>query len=178
MRNQKYSTQYKWKDKNPEKVRDIARKWRKANSDKMKEYGRRYRLKHGEERKRRNAQREKVRRKKFRDIISQQAKARYAANPRGFADKKRKYKYGLSPERFQEKLSSQKGCCAVCGCFMEKPFVDHNHATKEVRDLLCGRCNVALGMVFENVVILQNMIAYIIRHRKVEDASSRCSEAA
>ena len=50
-------------------------------------------------------------------------------------------------------LSNQGWCCAICqttkpGNEKYKHFsVDHNHETGDVRGLLCGACNFAIGMM-------------------------------
>jgi hypothetical protein len=66
-------------------------------------------------------------------------------------------KYGIEAARFAEMLLSQGGKCACCasqfdmqGKKMDRPHVDHNHKTKEVRSLLCGRCNTAAGLVLDS----------------------------
>jgi hypothetical protein len=41
--------------------------------------------------------------------------------------------------------------------------IDHNHETGEVRELLCGDCNTAIGMAKEDPEILQAMISYLKR---------------
>ena len=39
--------------------------------------------------------------------------------------------------------------------------VDHNHATKVVRGLLCCNCNFVVGHCLDNVEILRAAIAYL-----------------
>lgn len=75
-----------------------------------------------------------------------------------------KYKYGLTPEMYDELYESQGGVCAVCGK-SGKLWVDHDHNTDAVRSLLCPGCNTALGMVNDDVEHLQKLIDYIERHR-------------
>jgi hypothetical protein len=66
-------------------------------------------------------------------------------------------KYGITPAKFAEMLLAQGGKCACCGSAFiiegkpsERACVDHNHATGEVRALLCGRCNLAAGNVLDS----------------------------
>lgn len=39
--------------------------------------------------------------------------------------------------------------------------VDHDHETGEIRGILCEYCNRALGMVKDDVAVLENMINYL-----------------
>ena len=64
-----------------------------------------------------------------------------------------KKNYGIDSDRVEVIREEQKDLCAICG----KPektknqhgkislSVDHNHKTGQVRGLLCGDCNRALG---------------------------------
>lgn len=53
--------------------------------------------------------------------------------------------YGISKEQYAELLSRQGGVCAICGKSSEEEglslAVDHNHATGEIRGILCRYCN-------------------------------------
>ena len=73
--------------------------------------------------------------------------------------------YGLSPEDWQQMFDNQEGCCAVCGVHQSKLKktlnVDHNHKTGEIRKLLCGLCNKALGLLKENPTIIRSLADYI-----------------
>jgi hypothetical protein len=73
--------------------------------------------------------------------------------------------YGLTIEQYDFILESQGNCCAICktdtpngkGRF----HVDHDHATNEVRGLLCHHCNLALGNFKDNVSTLLSAIEYL-----------------
>jgi hypothetical protein len=65
-------------------------------------------------------------------------------------------------------LKEQHGCCKICGVTEEdasgkRLHVDHNHATGQVRGLLCTRCNTAIGKFKDDPEIIRNAIAYIER---------------
>jgi hypothetical protein len=75
--------------------------------------------------------------------------------------------YKLSEQEYQQYLVTQEGKCAICHVFMTEPCIDHNHITKRVRQLLCRKCNTSLGLMNENEVSLENMIAYIRKHKNV-----------
>lgn len=74
-------------------------------------------------------------------------------------------KYGLTSEQYDNLYKKQNGLCALlCGRPIE--CVDHCHVTKTVRELLCHRCNAAIGMLDENIELMQRAIAYIVKWRK------------
>lgn len=76
----------------------------------------------------------------------------------------KKCKYGLTESEYKDLFIKQNNKCAICGCNFDdnrKGFVDHSHATKKVRGLLCSRCNTLLGMANDNISILENAIKYL-----------------
>lgn len=71
----------------------------------------------------------------------------------------RKNKYGLSQLEYQEMVESTPHC-PICGS--EEPLViDHDHATSEVRGLICDSCNLGLGKFKDNIQSLKNAISYL-----------------
>lgn len=88
------------------------------------------------------------------------AKARWSRTSR------LKREYGITDAQYAEMVEAQSGGCAVCGDDQgdgqsEKLHVDHDHATGEVRGLLCGRCNKALGLLKDNVKIINALATYL-----------------
>jgi hypothetical protein len=66
------------------------------------------------------------------------------------------------------------GACAICGFEEEvksargrlrRLVIDHDHATGIVRDLLCSRCNAALGLFRDDVEVLLAAAQYLVKHR-------------
>lgn len=78
----------------------------------------------------------------------------------------RKFKYNLPPEAFAALMESQGNLCAICRRSTDRFHVDHNHQTMEIRGLLCGPCNKALGGFQDNVAILLAAIAYLAKTRR------------
>lgn len=72
-------------------------------------------------------------------------------------------KYGLSIDTYDMMLLQQDNRCAICKCVMTKICVDHNHKTGTVRGLLCNNCNLAIGHIKENLLILDEMRKYLVR---------------
>jgi hypothetical protein len=72
--------------------------------------------------------------------------------------------YGISVEEFDRRLAAQGGMCAICRNKIAEPriAIDHDHQTKEVRGLLCKKCNMALGLLGDDKIsTLYGAIAYL-----------------
>jgi len=76
-----------------------------------------------------------------------------------------KRNYNITLEDFNRMFAEQEGCCAICHTHQSeckgKLNVDHNHETGQVRALLCGKCNRALGLLQENKRTIKNMLDYV-----------------
>jgi hypothetical protein len=75
-----------------------------------------------------------------------------------------KRKYGISIRQYDEMLALQLGVCAICH-FPPKSrrlHVDHDHATKRVRGLLCFTCNRFL-VSKNNVETARQVLWYLSR---------------
>lgn len=68
--------------------------------------------------------------------------------------------YRINLEDYKRMLKEQGGVCKICG-IKEPTNVDHCHITEKVRGLLCGTCNVMLGMAKDNINILASGIRYL-----------------
>ena len=92
---------------------------------------------------------------------------KYRASADKIRDKRLRAKFGISLAEYRDKLIEQGAICPGCGATPEmngKDFaVDHNHSTGEIRGLLCGRCNSAIGFLRENENIALNIIQYLRR---------------
>ena len=84
-------------------------------------------------------------------------------------------RYKLTKVEIENLLEDQNGGCGICRT--ENPgdkrgwTVDHDHACcaanptcgKCVRGILCYKCNLALGLLADNLTSLQNAIDYLVR---------------
>jgi recombination endonuclease VII len=70
-----------------------------------------------------------------------------ARDPECIRRRSLKDRYGLTLEAWKEMYAAQGGRCAICKRQNKKGVlvVDHCHATKKVRGLLCLNCNLILG---------------------------------
>lgn len=84
-------------------------------------------------------------------------------NPRAVKNRILKREYKIPVEVYEEKLKEQEGRCKICRELLSEPQVDHDHETEQVRDLLCRTCNLAVGYVRENLLIAENLVAYLKR---------------
>jgi hypothetical protein len=101
------------------------------------------------------------------------AMRRYRASPKGqLTQWKRELQrdYGLSYSEFQLLLDVQGGVCALCRkasvvrTKAGRLAVDHDHVTNKVRGLLCGKCNMALGLFNDDLATLRRAVEYLARH--------------
>jgi DNA-directed RNA polymerase subunit RPC12/RpoP len=83
-------------------------------------------------------------------------------------------RYGVTKQFFYELAAKQENKCAICNCHLEfkgtkgkAASLDHNHLTGEIRGVLCGSCNKALGLLQDNVEVLQKAIIYLTCECKV-----------
>lgn len=73
--------------------------------------------------------------------------------------------FGMTLDDYRRLMESQDGKCYICKkTFTAKrvPQRDHDHATGEMRGLLCATCNTTLGYLHEDVEWLRNALRYLI----------------
>ncbi len=74
--------------------------------------------------------------------------------------------YGISLDLWNSMYASQRGKCAIClvhfDTLNEKDVhIDHNHSSGQIRQLLCTKCNHAIGNLNENPVLFHRAIRYL-----------------
>jgi hypothetical protein len=81
----------------------------------------------------------------------------------------RKRLYGLSDTDYEKMLARQGGRCALCRRKPEQTrtpkkslSVDHSHATRKVRGLLCNNCNSLLGFAGDDANVLVRGASFLI----------------
>jgi hypothetical protein len=76
------------------------------------------------------------------------------------------YNYGLSIADYDRMFEAQGGRCAICKERSDRALcVDHDHATEQVRGLLCNNCNSGIGKLKDDPDRLRAAIAYLERFR-------------
>jgi hypothetical protein len=134
----------KWRAANPEYNSKCYRKWRVANPNGPRDKSRKYRAA--------NRERANEKSRKWyaanRERVLEKAKRKRLADPRRLQDIHLKSKYGITREQYENILIAQGYVC-LCGepfgDGLEKPVIDHHHATGKVRGILHNRCNIWIG---------------------------------
>lgn len=101
----------------------------------------------------------------FMELARQRAKQWRIDNPEKHKHNNLMSSYGISLDKFKEMLLTQDNKCRTCGAnhadFKKGLHVDHCHKSKVVRGLLCSKCNTAIGLLKENIEVLENIINYL-----------------
>ncbi len=82
--------------------------------------------------------------------------------------------FNISLKQYKKMFKEQNGRCLICGRFFNDiyknpkhnhiyytPRIDHDHKTGKIRGILCHHCNIALGSLNENPLILVRAIKYL-----------------
>lgn len=76
---------------------------------------------------------------------------------------------GLTVEQYASMLESQDGKCAICkvenGVPRRRLAADHCHVTGTFRGVLCGRCNMAIGLLNDDVARIASAMEYLVSRR-------------
>ena len=84
-------------------------------------------------------------------------------------------RFSITLDEYQRRHKQQQGRCAICGRSETEAYsyradsprllaVDHNRTTGAVRELLCGKCNKAIGLMMEDPARLRAAAEYLERH--------------
>lgn len=81
-------------------------------------------------------------------------------------------KYGITLATYIRMGEEQNWLCAICfepetelrGGVLRPLCVDHDHATKKVRGLLCTACNTGIGKLRDDPKLLASAITYLVKH--------------
>lgn len=73
---------------------------------------------------------------------------------------------GVTNLDYEKMFIEQQGLCGICKCKLNSSrytrfAVDHNHKTGDVRGLLCTNCNTGIGLLKDNIIVLNNAIKYL-----------------
>lgn len=84
--------------------------------------------------------------------------------------------FGISLKEYNMMFNAQNGCCAICELHQSQVSrtlsVDHDHTTEEIRGLLCGQCNAALGLFKDSIKNLRKAIRYLRPANVIDELDS------
>ena len=84
-----------------------------------------------------------------------------------------KNRYGITSDEYVNLLKKQNYCCKICRRHVSKNnilpdksgtkrfSIDHCHRTGNIRGLLCGNCNRAIGLMNDDPELLQQAMRYL-----------------
>lgn len=105
-----------------------------------------------------------------RERVNKRCREWYSKHREHRATLARVRKYGIT----RAALEAMGSVCEICqsdlkivGAKQNTIHVDHNHATGEVRGILCGRCNTAVGMLKDDPALARRAAAYLEKRKEV-----------
>jgi len=145
---------------NCEKIKKYSRQWYKDHKEYRKEYDKQWAKDNPKKVEKYKKQYYENNKEKLNKYKKQWAKD----NPEKRRKSRFKFRYGLSHEDYLKMWESQDGKCAICGKVFILPSdgcVDHNHDTKEIRGLLCNKCNFAIGLLNDDMELIEKVKMYL-----------------
>jgi hypothetical protein len=84
-------------------------------------------------------------------------------------------KYGMTHKEYGQRHADQNGTCASCmrpetstrDGKVKRLAIDHCHVSGSVRGLLCQRCNIAFGQLDESPDLIQALLSYALKFKKL-----------
>lgn len=137
---------------------DRHRIWRAANKQQIYARAKEYRQKN----------KEKIKRDlKNWHLNNKEHVKQYNIGRREFKkDSHLRIKYNINLEQYKALCKEQNYKCSICLNHDENLVVDHCHSSGLIRELLCKKCNSAIGLLKEDINNLNNAISYIMRHNE------------
>jgi hypothetical protein len=72
-----------------------------------------------------------------------------------------KSRYGITMDDVNLMKHKQNDKCAICLRSPKTWHIDHDHSTKKVRGMLCGPCNMAMGLLKDSQESLLRAVEYL-----------------
>ena len=87
--------------------------------------------------------------------------------------------YGVGAwQHYKDQLEKQDHRCAICNTHQSELVhalaQDHDHTTGELRGLLCGFCNRAIGNLKENPVTIASALDYVLNWKNKTSEVTLC----
>jgi hypothetical protein len=105
------------------------------------------------------------------ESVARSVREWHERNPESHIQTQRRYdamrRYGMTVGEYEERLAAQQ-VCAICETKdpgARKFHLDHDHETGQVREFLCGPCNMGLGQFGDDPNRLLAAAMYLMRHK-------------
>lgn len=100
--------------------------------------------------------------------LKDRARNYYRKNNVRLTKKLIQYRYGISETEYNNLFIKADNKCQICKKEQigKSLFVDHSHETKEIRGLLCQKCNSGLGLFNDSTELLKKAIEYLESSKK------------
>ena len=74
-----------------------------------------------------------------------------------------KYQYGISLLEYQTIIDNQGGRCVICYEVLDnkRVHIDHDHVTGMIRGILCLLCNIGIGHLKDDPIIVRRALNYL-----------------
>lgn len=105
------------------------------------------------------------------DDVRRRAREYYGRNSHKIGERSKLRRYDLTISELEAMRAEQGGLCAACAKVLahirngasrfDSENIDHDHATGQIRGLLCGACNIVLGMVGDDPARLRALANYL-----------------
>lgn len=153
-----------WKKEHPDMVRASEKKYRELHREQILLRQKKYSKEHKRER----SERERAGAKRYYWLHREERRAAErlwrARNPdRNYAARILR-QHRMSFGEYTAMLNTQDGVCKICGDLPPKGKrlqLDHVHGTSTIRGLLCHRCNMAIGLLRDNVQVVLSAAQYL-----------------
>lgn len=94
-------------------------------------------------------------------------------------------KFGITFYDYRRMLEAQGGRCAISGEAettikagrVQSMAVDHDHSNGQVRQLLTGNCNTAIGLLGDDIQLLAKAMLYLAKHDPDNDGQAKIDAA-
>ena len=94
---------------------------------------------------------------------NEQARQRSKDHPEKKLNCRLKREYGINLSILESIKEYQSYKCAICNKDLlgKNLHIDHDHETGKIRGLLCSQCNVGIGMLNDNPILLRDAARYL-----------------
>lgn len=152
-----------------ERKRQCTRQWRQKSKEKIIGYRRKYYQENREAILAKAKKKAASYYKKNKEKVKNNVKRWRENNPGKTKELQIRRKYGLSMQEYSNLIEKQQFQCAACGIGLKdlpgsEIQIDHCHNTGNIRGILCGRCNRALGLLNDDPIKTQKLADYIKKY--------------